>query len=335
MKPLTAFGKKLPLVLMATAAICFAQSQTIQPPPPQQQSAPANSARDMAQPGTVNYVEGQASINNETLPVHPQGPAIILQPGNTLSTGTTGFVEVLLTPGAFLRLGPNSQLRLNNAGLASTQMQLERGNANIEVDQLIQGTHLAVTMNAAAIQLEKRGLYDFNAEQQSVKVLDGKANITLPAGSKSIGKGDQLLLASDQPLKSHGFDMKAERSQPLYVWSEVRSSTESQANVAIAQNVAVNGGWYGAGWYWNPYWSSYAFLPGAGFLYSPFGWGFYSPTYIGYYGIPYGYGRYGYFGVHHGYVGGVRTSVGATPHFSRGGGFHSVGGGGGRGGGHR
>jgi hypothetical protein len=258
----------------------------------------------------------------------------MLQPGNTLSTGANGFTEVLLTPGAYLRLGPNSQIRLNNAGLASTEIQLERGATNVEVDQLIQGTHLAVTMNAATAQLEKRGLYDFNADQQSVKVLDGKANISTPTGSKSIGKGDQLLLASNKPFKSHGFDVKAEKSQPLYVWSEARSRYESQANVSVAQNVNTYGGWYGAGWYWDPYWSSYAFLPGAGFLYSPFGWGFYSPAFIGYYGVPFGYSRFGYYGGHHGFVGGVRTSVGAVPHFSRGGfsgggGFHSMGGGGG------
>lgn len=324
MKPLNAFGKKLPLVLIAAAALGFAQSQTMQPPPPQQQQFP----REMAQPGTVNYVEGQVAINNEPLSNQQQGSATVLQPNSTLSTGPTGFTEVLLTPGAFLRLGPNSQIRLNNAGLASTQIQLERGVSNVEVDQLIEGTRLAVTMNAATVQLEKRGLYDFNADQQSVKVLDGKANVTSPAGSKSIGKGDQLLLASDKPLKSHSFDMKAERSQPLYVWSEARSRDESQANVAIAQNVSTYGGWYGPGWYWNPYWSSFAFLPGDGFLYSPFGWGFYSPAYIGYYGIPYGYGRFGFYGVHHGYVGGIRTSVGAAPHFSGGASAHGMGGGG-------
>ena len=200
----------------------------------------------MAQPGTLNYVEGQVSINNEAL-APQQASAMMLPSGSALSTGTTGFAEVLLTPGAFLRVGPNSQIRLNNAGLASTQIQLDRGVANVEVDQFIEGTQLVLTMNAATIQIEKRGLYDFNVEQQSVKVLDGKVNVASPTGSKSIGKGDQLLLASDKPFKSRSFNMKAEAAQPLYVWSEARSRTESQANVAVAQNVAVYGGWYGAG----------------------------------------------------------------------------------------
>jgi len=312
MKTFKVFGE-LPLVLVATAV--FGLSQTLNT-----QSQPGAS-HEMAQPGTINYVEGQVSVDNQSLNL--RGPVITAQSGDVLATGN-GFAEVLLTPGAFLRLGQNSEMRVTSAGLAATQIQLNRGAASIEVDQLIDGTHLALGMNGGATaQLEKKGLYDFNADQQTVKVLDGKATVMTAAGSKSIGRGDQLLLASDKPLKSHGFDMKAERTQPLYIWSEARSRDESQVNVAAAQNVATYGGFYGAGWYWNPYWSAYAFLPGSGFLYSPFGWGFYSPAFIGYYGMPFGYGRYGV--LRGGYVGGANAHVGASFH-SFGGGFHGGGG---------
>ena len=36
-------------------------------------------------------------------------------------------------------------------------------------------------------------------------------------------------------------------------------------------------GWYGAGWYWDPCFGAYTFIPGDGIFYSPFGWGFYPP----------------------------------------------------------
>ena len=268
-------------------------------------------------PGTINYVEGQVSLNNQ--PLGSSGP-VVVQPGQTLATGD-GFAELLLTPGAFLRLGHNSEIRLITSGLVETKAQLDRGSAIIEVDQLIKGTNLAVVMNGATAQLEKKGLYDFDAAQQAIKVLDGKATVREAAGSKSIGKDDQLLLASAKPLKKRNFDANAVKTQPLYVWSEARSQDESQANVALAQNVATYGGWYGPGWYWDPYWSFYAYLPADGFLYSPFGWGFYSPWYIGYYGVPFGrygyYGRGGHYGGLHGHVGGVNAHVGAF-----GGGFH-------------
>jgi hypothetical protein len=271
-------------------------------------------------PGTINYIEGQVSLGSQ--PLAPSSSAV-MQPGQTLATGN-GFAEVLLTPGAFLRLGHNSQIRLINAGLAETKAELIGGSAIVEVDQLIKGTNLALVLRGATAQLDKKGLYDFDASQQAVRVLDGKATVREAAGQKSIGKDDQLLLASAKPLKSRSFDANTVKAEPLYVWSEARSRDESQANVSLAENVATYGGWYGPGWYWDPYWSFYAYLPADGFLYSPFGWGFYSPWYIGYYGVPFGYyghgyygrGYYGHFG-HYGHVAGVNAHVGAF-----GGGFH-------------
>jgi hypothetical protein len=116
--------------------------------------------------------------------------------------------------------------------------------------------------------------------------------------------------------------MSAVKLQPLYVWSQARSQDESQANVAVAQNVAAYGGWYGAGWYFGPYYSFYAYLPGSGLLYSPFGWGFYSPAFIGYYGLPLGYRRgFGGYAVLHTNVSGINAHIGGF-----GGGFHAGGG---------
>ena len=56
--------------------------------------------------------------------------------------------------------------------------------------------------------------------------------------------------------------------------------------MSSAQTILVsNPSWfYGTGWYWNPYYSSWAFVPGGGYFYSPFGFGFYSPAYWGVYG---------------------------------------------------
>jgi hypothetical protein len=335
---------QITLGLLVSAVLAFGQTSGVQAPagpmPGSQMtnyaagpgSPGSNMTRpDSVAPGTINYVEGQVSLNGQ--PVGPSS-ATVMQPGQTLATGN-GFAEVLLTPGAFLRVGHNSQVQLLSAGLAETTAQLNSGSAIVEVDQLIKGTNVAVVMNGATAQIEKKGLYDFDAGQQAVRVLDGKATVKEATGRKSIGKNDQLLLSSAKPLKSRDFDVNAVKAEPLYVWSEARSRDESQANVSLAENVAAYGGWYGPGWYWDPYWSFYAYLPGNGFLYSPFGWGFYSPGFIGYYGVPFGYyghyGRYGYYGhgAWHGHVGGVNahvSSFGGGFHGGFGGGFHGGGG---------
>jgi hypothetical protein len=265
-------------------------------------------------PGTINYVEGQATLNGQPLGPGAAGYTVV-QPTQALDT-QAGYVEVLLTPGAFLRIGNNSEVVMQSLGLANLQIQVVRGSAMIEVADFVRGTMLQVSINGATTQVEKRGLYQFDANQQLVRVLDGKAKVLNASRVKTIDKGDQVLLTTAN-LKSHSFDKQVAEADPLYVWSRARSEAEAQANVAVARNVAVYGGWYGPGWYWDPFWAEYAFVPGAGFLYSPFGWGFYSPGFVyaarfyhGFYGRPY-YGRVGVTAaVHGGFAGGFHGGGG-------------------------
>src|SRR5579871_3021166 len=73
-------------------------------------SAPAGNMGP-AQPGTVNYVEGQASIDSEPLNQNSVGTAG-LQAGQTLAT-QNGKAEILLTPGVFLRVNGNTAVRID------------------------------------------------------------------------------------------------------------------------------------------------------------------------------------------------------------------------------
>jgi hypothetical protein len=245
----------------------------------------------------------------------PLGPGsagyTVAQPNQAIDT-QAGFVEVLLTPGAFLRVGQNSEVVLPAIGLANLQIRVVRGSAMLEVADFLKGTSMQVTLDGANAQIEKSGLYEFDANQQIVRVLDGKAKLLAGSQVKTIDKGDQIVL-NEGKLKSHGFDKQVAEADPLYVWSRARSEAEAEANVAVARNVAAYGGWYGPGWYWDPFWAEYAFLPGAGFLYSPFGWGFYSPAFVygGFYHGFYGGGYYRHVGVagtvhgfHAGFAGG-------------------------------
>lgn len=328
-------GLKITAVLLVTATLGLAQASMSGPAPYEPESNAVGYSQAPMQrqgvPGTVNYVEGQAMLNGQPLGPNATGYAVV-QPNEALAT-QAGFVEVLLTPGAFLRLGHNSQVVMQSLGLANLQLQVLHGSAMIEVTELVKGTMMQVNMNGATTQIEKRGLYEFDANQQLVRVLDGKAKVLEASRVKTIDKGDQVMLVNAN-LKSHGFDKQVAEADPLYVWSNARSEAEAQANVNVANNIAAYGGWYGPGWYWDPLWADYAFLPGAGFLYSPFGWGFYSPAFVGFYGGGfYGHGFYGH--GWHGHVGGVAAGVHGYAggfHGFAGGGFHGGGfhGGGGR-----
>jgi hypothetical protein len=291
-------------ILLASAALCAADIPAGPPPP------------NMPPPGAVNYVEGQVSLDGQTLSPQAMRPTV-LAPNQTMDTGK-GYAEVLLTPGVFLRMGNNSEVRLISAGLADTRVGLVHGSAMIEADQIVKGQDIAVMMNGATARIEKNGLYDFDANQAAVKVLDGKAKVFEGDRNTTLDKGDEVLLTSQKPLKRHDFNVKLAENDPLYTWSQVRSQEEAEANVNAAQTVIVNGGWYGPGWYWDPAWDFWAFVPGGwGALYSPFGWGFYSPGYV--WAAP-GWG-YGYLG-HHGYFGRGYARGGAYARSFHGGAFH-------------
>lgn len=323
MKGQTKNGLKAMVVLLVTATLGFAQASMSTPVP--NGSAPnageygQPQTQRQAVPGTINYIEGQALLNGQPLGQNAGGYAVA-QPNATIDT-QAGYVEVLLTPGTFLRIGHNSEVVMQALGLANIQLEVSHGSAMIEAADLVKGTIMQIHMNGATMQVEKRGLYEFDANQQLVRVLDGKVKVLKASTVKNIGKGDQIVLTNPK-MKSHGFDKQVAEADPLYVWSNARSQAEAQANAEVANNVELYGGWYGPGWYWDPFWSGYAFLPGNGFLYSPFGWGFYSPGFV--YGAPFYRGFHGR--VYHGHVGAIHGygrgfHGGARPS----GGFHSGG----------
>ena len=246
-------------------------------------SVPAWSAdtdsQHTASPGTLNYVEGQASIGDQTLDSKSVGSAN-LQNGEVLETGN-GKAELLLTPGVYLRLGDNSSVKMVSNGLADTQLALDQGQAMLEVDQIYPQNNIQISQPGADTRIEKTGLYDFDANGQVVRVFDGKAVVTADDKATTVKKGHELALNSEK-LKSQDFDKKqVEQGNDLYRWSSLRSEYLAEANVDAARTYFVNGwygpGWWGPGWYWDPWFAGFTFIPGNGFFYNPFGWGFYSP----------------------------------------------------------
>ncbi|MBV8899310.1 MAG: hypothetical protein JOY92_04260 [Verrucomicrobia bacterium] len=234
----------------------------------------------------MNYIEGHASINGQ--PVVDKDPrAKFLNANDTLSTDA-GKAEVLLTPGVFLRVGDNSEIRMISPSLTDTQIEITRGEAMLEVDDLVKGNHLAIIDHGASITLVKNGLYRFTADvPPTAAVLEGKAQVYVGEKKVELGKGHETVLADN--LKTQKFDTKKE--DELYAWSNVRSEYEAAASYQAAKSLSasnVNSWWssgffgYGPGWFWDPAFSTWGWLPGSGAFYSPFGWGFYSPGVVVY-----------------------------------------------------
>jgi uncharacterized membrane protein YgcG len=251
------------------------------------------------QPGTINYIEGQAAIGTQTLNGNAAGSAK-LEPGQTLAT-QNGRAEILLTPGIFLRLDSHSAAQMVSPDLTNTEVTLQKGRAMVEVDYIRPENNIRITENGTPVQLRKKGLYDIDVDHNVIRVFDGEAEVLAGNQRIEVKKDHELNLAAGAPLKTHKFDKK-EFADDFYNWGSLRSSYLADANVTAARGYAGGTGWaptmwYGTGWYWNPWFTAYTFIPGDGFFYDPFGWGFYSPFYAPYiYGGFYGGGFYRHFG---------------------------------------
>ncbi len=307
-------------LLLASTQAATAQTQNPQP----------------ARPGSINYVEGNATIGSQTLNADSAGK-VELEKNQTLNT-QDGKVEILLTPGVFLRVAENSAVKMVSPDLANTEVALEGGRASVEVLDISKNNNIRIDLNDSSTQLVNKGLYEFDASQNRIMVYKGKAEVNYGSQKTILGGERQLTLNQGGKLKAQGFDTRRDEDD-FFRWCALRSGYLSEASVDEARVEIGNGpgwygpSWYGPGWYWDPYFLSYTYLPGDGIFYSPFGWGFYSPLYVyrspyffnGFYGR--GLHRFGEY--HYPYGHGFEPRGGF-----HGGGFHgAIGGGGFHGGG--
>jgi hypothetical protein len=238
-------------------------------------SAPAFGANP-ARPGTVNYVEGQVSLAGQPLDAKAIGLAE-LQPGQSLDT-QIGKAEILLTPGAFFRLGDNSSVTMISPSLTDLELRLDKGSAMVEIAELHQQNNLLIVQHGDTVRLTKTGLYEFDSDNDQIRVYEGQAVVRHMDRDIEVKSKQQVALGASASLKPEKFD--TQQVDDLYNWSSLRSSYVAEANVDRAQVYGM-GNWYGSGWDWDPYFGTYAYIPGDGIFYSSFGWGFYSPFFVG------------------------------------------------------
>lgn len=272
-----------------------------------------------ARPGTINYVEGHASLDGRSVSEKAIGD-LAMNTGQTLAT-SDGHVEVLLTPGVFLRLDHDTTVRMVSPNLTQTEVAVERGRASLEVDALYPQNDLLIDNGTDQTKIVKNGLYEFDADRHQLKVFDGKAAVSPGENGAWVNvRGGHELALSGEPAKEQGFNKDASKDE-LYQWSSLRANYVGQANANLLQQEYAGYPGVAPGWTWDEGFYGYTWLPYDGYLYSPFGFGFYSPAFF------YGGGFYrGGYGARGGYGGGFGGRGGFS---GGGGGFHGGGGGGG------
>lgn len=175
-----------------------------------------------ARAGLITYLQGMASLDGTRVVLKiarfPQ-----MKEGQTLSTGR-GRAEVLLSPGAVLRLAENSQVRLDGSELADTGITLLKGDALIEIVQLAQDNRIQVRLGETTTEFTRTGLYRIGISQNAtapntLRVYGGEA--LTRSGLKTTDAKRGMIVNLNAELAASKFDRK--QNDSFHAWAARRS----------------------------------------------------------------------------------------------------------------
>lgn len=251
-----------------------------------------------AHSGTLHYFDGDVSIDGQTIQ-SKVGKFSEIKENSVLRTGL-GRAEVLLTPGVFLRVGENTSIKMLDNRLLSTRVEVISGSALVESDDpevSVKDPAVTIIYKDYEIQPVKYAIFEITSDPSQMKVFKGQASVVAGTNKAVIKEG--RLMPFEAALLTEKFNEK--QADDLYLWARDRSAYLSAANMSSARSLASNGysplGLYGngypglgfndrfqGGWYYNSYLSMYTYMPYGGTMWSPFGYGYFSPyTIYGYY----------------------------------------------------
>lgn len=229
-----------------------------------------------ARSGLIHYVEGVVTLNGEPVVVKA---AVFpdMKEGQELRT-QLGRAELLLSPGAFLRVAEDSAFKMTSNRLEDTRLELLAGSILLEIGEFASKEQgLTVTVGGTSVEVRKRGLYRVDANPPQLKVYDGAAEVASGGQSMTIKDGKQTALTA--AIGPEKFDK--DKGDPFLRWAARRSGYIASANLAAAKRVYDGSTpWRYSGWMYDPYFGAFTFIPASGMYRSPFGYAYYSPRAI-------------------------------------------------------
>ncbi len=130
-----------------------------------------------ARSGMVHFAQGQVFLDDQQLD-RKSGSFPIIKEGSTFRTAK-GRAEVLLTPGAFLRLDDNSSIRMVSTELADTRLIFVSGSAILDLtDAAPANSAITITYKDVRTRFPKKGVYRLDADTGVLQAYSGEAEAT-------------------------------------------------------------------------------------------------------------------------------------------------------------
>jgi hypothetical protein len=124
----------------------------------------------------VHFTEGQVLLDGQPLD-RKSGSFPSIKEGSTLRT-EKGRAEILLTPGAFLRLDENSSIKMVSTELADTRLVFESGSAILDLTGAQANNGITITYKDARVKFPKKGVYRLDGDTGVLQVYSGGAEVT-------------------------------------------------------------------------------------------------------------------------------------------------------------
>ncbi len=207
--------------------------------------------------------------------------------------------------GVWLRSESGASVQTISADKHGAELRVESGRINVAVHHPAQDTQILVDLPGGQTALLKDGVYTFNAESDTVHVLEGEAE-AYPGNRE----GDGIKLKDDHLYTFGSGDAHAKALEAY-----ARGTDLLPGAYLTGDGYEHHGYYYGEALYaGSPYYGGFA--PYYGFSYPYYGYGYpygygYGPWGYGYpFGIGIGFGYYGGFGGYRGGFGGFRGGFG-------------------------
>jgi hypothetical protein len=251
-----------------------------------------------AKAGGINAVTGRVGVRRDGKPPRLLTSQDDLEDGDIVTTGVSGQVEVLLSPGTYLRLGERSEFVMEDTSLDNLLVRLTKGSAIIEATGPSDlKLYIPIVTDQHRMTIVRPGVYRFNVVAGTTELFVRKGRMALSDNKDDVVKGGKkVTFASSGQQIAKLTDSDADQFDE---WSKLRGQTLARANLRlnarmVSSYLSANsfGNSFSSGlglWTWSPFSSCYTFLPFHN------GWG--SP-YGGSYGWYVGWGNGYYYGNH-------------------------------------
>src|SRR5262245_26982268 len=233
--------------------------------------------------GFVNRVEGDVYVLRADGEGDEKGRASLgtqMRAGDRLSVAANGFAEALLNPGSYLRLSENTEIRAVSVDLNSVRFELIKGSVIAEIGQIDKKAPIEIVTPQGSLTIAKAGLHRIDAKGSAtvVAVRQGEINLGTPSDfaanqSLKIKRGKVVTLTgSAPPGESDIAKLDKDTIDKFDTWSFDRAQALTQANVKALRRSGV----LTAGWYYDPFFNFYTFVPSRSWFWSPYGFGFFN-----------------------------------------------------------